>query len=105
MPPGGIPGGCAAAARRTGIPYTCYTHGCYEPWAWKHNYWKKRVYWELIEKRVMAGAAGIVVCNEGETAQLRLGGAHPYRRIPWGVEIPNPTRRLPENGWRSVFPR
>ena len=89
----------AAAGRRTGTPYICYTHGGFEPWAWRHQYWKKRVYWGLIEKRVLAGAAGIVVCNEAESAQLRALGVHtPIRRIPWGVEIPEPNQ-APSREW------
>ena len=80
----------AAASRRTGIPYIYYTHGGFEPWAFKHKYWKKRIYWELVEKGVLSGAAGIVVCNEAETDLLRgLGVRTPIRRIPWGVDIPS----------------
>ena len=80
----------AAASRRTGIPYFYYTHGGYEPWAFNHKYWKKRVYWELVEKGVLSGAAGIVVCNESETDLLRgLGLRTPIRRISWGVDIPS----------------
>ncbi|MCG2771783.1 MAG: glycosyltransferase [Desulfobacterales bacterium] len=79
----------AAASRRTGIPFIYYTHGGYEPWAFKHKYWKKRVYWELVEKGVLSGAAGMVVCNEAETDLLRgLRLRTPIRRIPWGVDIP-----------------
>jgi glycosyltransferase involved in cell wall biosynthesis len=79
----------AAAARRTGTPYICYTHGCFEPWAWRHQYWKKKIYWRLIEKRILTGAGGVVVCNEAETDQLRaLDVRTPIRRIPWGVELP-----------------
>jgi glycosyltransferase involved in cell wall biosynthesis len=80
----------AATSRRTGIPYIYYTHGAFEPWAFKHKYWKKKVYWELVEKGVLSGAAGIVVCNEAETDLLRrLGLRTPIRRIPWGVDIPS----------------
>lgn len=102
----GDPGRMAAAAsRRTGTPYICYTHGTFEPWAWRHRYWKKKIYWELIEKRILREAAGIVVCNEGETAQLRaLGVRTPIRRIPWGVDLPDPDRTPPRERLREFFP-
>jgi glycosyltransferase involved in cell wall biosynthesis len=88
----GEPGRLAAnAARRTGTPYICYTHGTFEPWAIRHKYWKKRLYLALIEGRIFNGAAGMVVCNNAETEQLRrLGIKSQTRRIPWGVEIPGP---------------
>jgi glycosyltransferase involved in cell wall biosynthesis len=80
----------AAASRRAGIPYIYYTHGSFEPWAFKHNYWKKMVYWEFVEKGVLSGASGVVVCNEAETDVLRgLGLPAPIREIPWGVDIPS----------------
>jgi glycosyltransferase involved in cell wall biosynthesis len=102
----GDPGRMAAAAgRRTGIPYICYTHGGFEPWAWRHQYWKKKIYWRLIEKRILMGAAGIVVCNEAETAQLRaLGVRTPIRRIPWGVELPAPEQTPSRERLAGVFP-
>ncbi len=79
----------AAAARRARTPYIYYTHGCFEPWALRHKQWKKWLYWKLIEKRILQGAAGIVVCNEAEAEQLRtLGIRTPIRRIPWGMEMP-----------------
>jgi glycosyltransferase involved in cell wall biosynthesis len=95
----------AAAAKRTGTPYICYTHGGFEPWAWRHHYWKKQIYWRLIEKRILMGAAGIVVCNEAETAQLRaLGVRTPIRRIPWGVELPAPEQTPSRERLEAFFP-
>lgn len=95
----------AAAARRTGTPYICYTHGNFEPWAFHHKYWKKRAYWELVEKRILQGAAGIVVCNAAEAAQLRrLGIRTPIRRIPWGVELPQPEETPSRHRLEKLFP-
>lgn len=95
----------AAAARRAGIPYIFYTHGVFEPWALRHRYWKKRVYWELIEKRVLSQAGGIVVCNEAETQQLRgLGLRTPIRRLPWGVDLTDPATWPSHNDSEQLFP-
>jgi len=85
----------AAAARRTGIPYICYTHGGFEPWALYDKYWKKRLYLALVEGRILQEAAGIIVCNDAETQELRrLGIRSPVCPIPWGVDLPDP-HRLP----------
>jgi glycosyltransferase involved in cell wall biosynthesis len=86
------PGRMAAkAAQRVGIPYICYTHGCFEHWAWNHKHWKKSVYFNLIEKSILKGAAGIVVCNSSEEERLRhLGIEVIIRRIPWGADLPEP---------------
>jgi glycosyltransferase involved in cell wall biosynthesis len=87
-----------------GIPYIYYTHGCYEPWAFRHKQWKKQIYWELIEKKILARAAGIIVCNEAETAQLRaLGIRTPIRRIPWGVELPDSSKRPSREKLEMLF--
>jgi glycosyltransferase involved in cell wall biosynthesis len=88
----GDPGRMAAAAgRRIGMPYICFTHGAFEPWALNHKHWKKRIYLALIEKRILNGAAGIVVCNPAEIEQLRLLGIKtPMQRIPWGADLPDP---------------
>lgn len=95
----------AAASRRTGIPYICYTHGGFEPWAFKHKYWKKKVYWELVEKGVLSGAAGIVVCNAAETDLLRgLGLRTPIREIPWGVDIPSAASSPARAKLAALFP-
>ena len=95
----------AAAAKRTSTPYIYYTHGCFEPWALQHKQWKKRLYWELIEKGILEGAAGIVVCNEAETQELRaLGINTPIQRIPWGVKLPEPGQIPPRNKLEACFP-
>lgn len=86
----GDPGRLAArAARRTGIPYICYPHGTFEAWALNHKKWKKRLYLAFIEEGILKRAAGLVVCNDGETQELRrLGIQTRVRRIPWGVDFP-----------------
>ncbi|MDD5640724.1 MAG: glycosyltransferase [Syntrophales bacterium] len=73
----------AGAARHAGIPYIYYTYGCFEPWAFSHKYWKKRIYFNLIERRILENSAGIVVSNGAEIKQLhKLGIKKPIRKIP-----------------------
>lgn len=78
------PGRLAAwAARRTKIPYICYTYGSFEPWAFKHKYFKKKIYFYLNEKWILKEAAGIIVSNDAEIENLRrLNINAPIKRIP-----------------------
>jgi glycosyltransferase involved in cell wall biosynthesis len=95
----------AAAAKKAGTPYLCYTHGTFEPWAIHHKYWKKKLYLALIEGRLLNDAAGVVVCNDGEKEQLRrMGITTPIRRIPWGVAIPPPDHMPPRSRLAELWP-
>jgi glycosyltransferase involved in cell wall biosynthesis len=90
------PGRMAAKmAQKAGIPYVCYTHGCFDHWAWQHKHGKKSLYFTFVEKSILTHAAGIVVCNTSEEQQLEhLGIGTPIRRIPWGADLPD-TDNLP----------
>ena len=61
----------SAKCRRLRIPYVVSPHGMLEPWAWRHKWWKKRVYFQLIERRHLAGAARLVATSETEAANLK----------------------------------
>lgn len=105
----GFPGWKAAgAARKVGLPYICYTHGGYEPWALHHKYWKKKAYLSLFEKTILQQAKGLVVCNQAEadTLQQGLGVQTLVRRIPWGTDLPEseriPPREAVEARWPSL---
>jgi glycosyltransferase involved in cell wall biosynthesis len=86
------PGRMAAkAAQRVGIPYICYTHGSFEQWALNVKHGKKLLYFTLIERPILSGAEGLVVCNASEEEQIRhLGVDTPIRKIPWGADLPEP---------------
>jgi glycosyltransferase involved in cell wall biosynthesis len=76
------------ASRRTGIPIIYYTHGCFEPWALNRQFWKKKLYWSLVESRLVQEAAGVIVCNGAEEQVLRnFGISVPIKRIPWGINL------------------
>ncbi len=80
----GDPGRMAAkVAKHIKIPYIYYTYGGFEPWAFNHNYLKKRIYFELIERAILKMAAGIVVSNYSEAKILQdLGIRTEVRKIP-----------------------
>lgn len=73
----------AAMARRSKTPYVCYTFGCFEPWALMHQYWKKKIYFSLIERGILQRASGIIVSNDEEAKQIRkLGIKTRIEKIP-----------------------
>jgi len=61
----------SAKCRRLRIPYVVSPHGMLEPWAWRHKWWKKRVYFQLIERRHLAGAARLIATSETEAVNLK----------------------------------
>ncbi len=99
----------AAAARKTGTPYICHTHGSFEPWALHRHWGGKRLYLALVESGILKRAAGIVVCNGGEREALhRLGIKTPIRRLPWGVRLPRegpPSRQWLAQSWPELAGR
>jgi glycosyltransferase involved in cell wall biosynthesis len=100
------PGRMAAkAAQKAGIPYLCYTHGCFDHWAWHHKHGKKRLYFTFVEKSILGWAAGIVVCNASEEQQLRhLGISTPIRRISWGAHLPDPENLPSKERLAELYP-
>ncbi len=61
----------SAKCRRLRIPYVVSPHGMVEPWAWRHKWWKKRIYFQLVERRHVAGAARLVATSETEASNLK----------------------------------
>ena len=72
----------------SGLPYVVNPQGLFDPWAFRHKYFKKLLYWHLVEKRNYARAVGIVAMTDTEAAQVKeyLNGV-PVRVIPNGVNL------------------
>ena len=58
---------CLAA----GIPYVVSPHGMLEPWAWRHKWWKKWPYFQLVEKSCLARARSLLATGEPEARRLQ----------------------------------
>ena len=75
----------ATACRGRRVPYIIVPHGMLEPWALGYKAWKKRLYYEWIERPlVLRGARALQALNRSEAANieaLRLG--------PPAVVLPN----------------
>jgi glycosyltransferase involved in cell wall biosynthesis len=69
------------ALRTQKIPYFVMPHGMLDPWFRKTHplkYWKKLLYWVLIERHLVSGAASVLYTAESERAQA--GKAFPLYR-------------------------
>lgn len=81
-----IPGSRLAA--RVGVPYIVRPLGTLGGWSLAQRAWKKRPYYELIEKRNLARAAAIHVTADSEAAEVAaLGFGDKARVIPLGVDV------------------
>lgn len=69
----------ARECRRRGIPYIVSPHGMLEPWARRKKWWKKWPYFQLVEKRWIAGAACVLATGKPEAD--RLAHFFPRNRI------------------------
>lgn len=70
-------------------PYLISAHGMLEPWAFKSKGWKKRLYWELLEKRHFTGSQCLRALTAAEGEQYRaLGLRAPVAVIPNGITVP-----------------
>jgi glycosyltransferase involved in cell wall biosynthesis len=78
----------ARCAQRLGIPYIVSPHGMCEPFELARKAWKKKIYFDLIERQTLQNAAAIHAITKAEQnhcAQLHCHNPIPV--IPHGVEI------------------
>jgi glycosyltransferase involved in cell wall biosynthesis len=78
----------ARCAQRLGIPYIVSPHGMCEPYELARKAWKKKLYFDLIERQTLQNAAAIhaiTAAEQSHCAQLQC--QNPIPVIPHGVEI------------------
>lgn len=74
-------------------PHVVSVRGMLEPWAWRHNSWKKRPVWWFWEKRNLLSASLLHATSDQEAQALRSRGLTlPIAIIPNGVEMPDSAR-------------
>jgi len=84
--------------RRSGAPpYFIYPHGMLDPWfqlaperKWKAL--RNRIYWKMVESRVVRDAAGLLFtcAEERRLAALTFPDYHPQRELNVGYGVPAP---------------
>ena len=76
-------------ARQLNIPLVITPHGMLEPWAMNHKAWKKRLAWNLYQRRDLESAAVLHATAEQEAESFRqLGLRPPIAIIPNGTVFP-----------------
>lgn len=79
----------ARAATRHGVPYVVTTHGNLSRAARGIKSFRKRVYWSLIQKRVLERSAAIQVHSRRELIEVEESGVSaPVVVVPNGVAMP-----------------
>jgi glycosyltransferase involved in cell wall biosynthesis len=83
-----------AAARYFGVPYVITPHGMLDPWCLSHNWWKKRPYYYLLERRNLFHASAVHVTSSFEAEGMNcLGFKDKTHVIPLYVDLPALQRR------------
>lgn len=77
----------ARAARRAGVPYLVRPAGMLSSYTWSRRGWAKRLYWWLLERDTVCGAAGFHVTSTEEAGEIEAmhSGARTFV-IPNGVD-------------------
>lgn len=76
-------------ARKHRIAMIAQPHGMLEPWAMNHKAWKKRLAWNLYQRRDLESAAVLHATAEQEAENFRQLGLHPpIAIIPNGTDLP-----------------
>jgi len=90
--------GCAASARRVGLPYVICPHGMLDPWCLAQNTMKKKLALAVAYRRMLNGASFIHALNRDERDLMApLGLTPPVEIIPNGIFIEE-FESLPEPG-------
>ena len=79
-------------ARQAGKPVVVSTRGMLAPWAMRHKHWRKKVAWQLYQRRDLMRATAIHATSAeeaGHVAALKLG--HTATLIPNGADLPTDT--------------
>lgn len=86
-------------------PLVVSPRGMLEPWAFRHNAWKKRPLWWAYEKRSLQSARVLHATAIQEAEALRgLGLTNPVAVIPNGVDLPADCSHLiASNGIRTAL--
>jgi glycosyltransferase involved in cell wall biosynthesis len=87
-------------------PYIVAAHGMLDAWALRQKRWKKKPYFELIERRGLEAAAGLHALTTQEARQYRaLGLSAPIFVMPNGVD-PMVFEELPlRSAFEGRFPQ
>lgn len=96
----------ATAASRSSTPYVVTVHGNLDPWALHYKRMRKRLYWRLAQRRLLAGASRLHAITAAEADHIhRMGLSVPVVVIPNGVSLKEFEQMPPPNDFRERHPR
>jgi glycosyltransferase involved in cell wall biosynthesis len=77
------------AAKKGNVPYVVSPRGSFSKWAMQHGSKAKKLFWPLMQKPALAGAACFHATSDAEYTEIRgLGFKQPVAVIPNGIDIP-----------------
>jgi glycosyltransferase involved in cell wall biosynthesis len=80
----------AYACRAAGVPYVISTKGMLLGAARRHRAWRKKIFYPVIESRILRGARFLHVTSAEEAAEInRLGVQRRVLELPNGVDVPD----------------
>lgn len=87
------------AARVAHIPLIVSPHGMLDPWALNNSRLKKRIFFSLVEKKLLNAAAQIHVLNLAEKTALNrvIGAQEKVCIIPNGISVPEFKHERPDD--------
>jgi glycosyltransferase involved in cell wall biosynthesis len=84
----------ARACRRAGVPYVIRPLGTLDPWSMSQKSLRKRLFWQVVGKGMLQGAAAVHYTSEAEKLSTeRLTGLNHGRVVPLGIEHTPATTR------------
>jgi glycosyltransferase involved in cell wall biosynthesis len=95
----------ANVAGKVSLPRIVSPRGMLSGWALRHKGWKKKLAWNLYQRRDIATAQVLHATSAAEAEEFRaLGLKQSIAVIPNGVELPPPAAPFPQNqGRRTVL--
>ena len=84
----------ARACKRAGVPYVIRPLGTLDPWSMTQKSLRKRVFWQVIGRGMLQGAAAVHYTSEAEKLSTeRLNGLNHGRVVPLGIDPTSATSR------------
>lgn len=87
-------------------PYVVYPHGNFDPWALDLKKWRKKIWWQLFDKKNYRRAAAAVALTREEASQIRhMGFTGWIEVIPNGVDFAAYQEALSREAIEEQFPQ
>jgi glycosyltransferase involved in cell wall biosynthesis len=99
----GRPSKIGAGARKKGYAWIYTPHGMLEPWSMSQKAFKKKVYWNLIEKRLTTGAGFVRSVSMVENKNLVNIFSQPVVNVYNGVLLPSFERKADNKKLSFLF--